>query len=674
MAAWGGVLKFDPSIGGSSIVRYDAANSPHPGGRSIDIAVAPDNTIWIAVFNVSSGLGGLVRYQQATNTWTWWGFNSSQNNWPGATSCSYVSVQPKPAGGYRVWLFGDVFTGVISYDSDTDLFTSYPYRSGAGDLDGLPGKDGVDDAGNIWLLRFQGFTQPRTLEYVSADSIWTVVPAPYSGATDEIHAFKAYGNANVLFANGNGDIWHYDGSSWTSYGQWRPGPNTAQIDIDAAGAIWVAGTGGAAKRDPQTGQWQRYRVTNTSQYDYFNSDFALDNFNNYVYASANAGPGIGGMTRFDGERWLGFNNFHYGLGIDWPFPTDNCDVVAVRQSNGIPLISPTGGEIYEWDGVNYTPLQYTGIVADITEDSQGRVWALGDYFDLQYYDGSTWISDAIQGFGNNIAPDPARPGAIWASAYAEIVNTDGSYRFSRTYDQFPDIDITHDILTTVAPDPDGTVWMGSTNGLFHIDPQTGNYDYYGTGNSNIPGDLVRPYVVSPDGRVWFANWNSLPPAVEGLCWFDGTDFGVFLVQPGGLPHKQIENIEMRLIPGGYELWMTCASQGIAVLSVTTPTGIDEEQPVTADGFNLLQNYPNPFNPSTTISFNLPSASEVMLQIFDITGRKVRTLLEGQVAPGTHHVQWDGTDEVGQLVASGMYFYQLKAGSGIVQTRKMILMR
>jgi hypothetical protein len=85
-------------------------------------------------------------------------------------------------------------------------------------------------------------------------------------------------------------------------------------------------------------------------------------------------------------------------------------------------------------------------------------------------------------------------------------------------------------------------------------------------------------------------------------------------------------------------------------------------------FALHANYPNPFNPSTSISFSLPKRTEVRLRIFDTNGRAVETIASGDFAAGHHTVSWDAID-----LASGMYFYQLEAGS-FVQTRKMLLVK
>jgi polyhydroxybutyrate depolymerase len=90
-------------------------------------------------------------------------------------------------------------------------------------------------------------------------------------------------------------------------------------------------------------------------------------------------------------------------------------------------------------------------------------------------------------------------------------------------------------------------------------------------------------------------------------------------------------------------------------------------------FQLNQNYPNPFNPSTTINYYLPSASDVELRIYNQLGREVRTLVKMRQSTGAHQVHWDGRDGSSNLVASGLYFYRLNAGS-FVETRKMMLLR
>jgi len=86
------------------------------------------------------------------------------------------------------------------------------------------------------------------------------------------------------------------------------------------------------------------------------------------------------------------------------------------------------------------------------------------------------------------------------------------------------------------------------------------------------------------------------------------------------------------------------------------------------GYWLSQNYPNPFNPVTEISFNLPEVVDVKLEIYNVLGQRVTTLVNGLTEAGIHSVTWDGSD-----VASGIYLYHLQAGN-FVETKKMVLLK
>jgi hypothetical protein len=90
-------------------------------------------------------------------------------------------------------------------------------------------------------------------------------------------------------------------------------------------------------------------------------------------------------------------------------------------------------------------------------------------------------------------------------------------------------------------------------------------------------------------------------------------------------------------------------------------------------YKLYQNYPNPFNPTTEIRFDIPEKTRVELRIFNILGQQVTTLVDEIRNAGTYQILWDGKSSSGIPVASGMYIYQLKAGS-FVGAKKMILLR
>ena len=89
------------------------------------------------------------------------------------------------------------------------------------------------------------------------------------------------------------------------------------------------------------------------------------------------------------------------------------------------------------------------------------------------------------------------------------------------------------------------------------------------------------------------------------------------------------------------------------------------------GFGLGQNYPNPFNPGTVIPYELAAAGYVRLEVFNLLGQRVATLVDGELLAGRYTAEWDGRDASGYGVAAGVYIYRLTAGGGVA-TRRMVL--
>ncbi|MGH7597280.1 MAG: FlgD immunoglobulin-like domain containing protein, partial [bacterium] len=107
------------------------------------------------------------------------------------------------------------------------------------------------------------------------------------------------------------------------------------------------------------------------------------------------------------------------------------------------------------------------------------------------------------------------------------------------------------------------------------------------------------------------------------------------------------------------------------------SGLGKPEPANGTGlpktFTLYPNYPNPFNPETAIRFYLPEESEVKLTLFNVVGETVKTLVSGRRAAGNHAEIWDGRNDHGELVASGVYFLQMRAGD-FKAVQKMVLTR
>jgi hypothetical protein len=104
------------------------------------------------------------------------------------------------------------------------------------------------------------------------------------------------------------------------------------------------------------------------------------------------------------------------------------------------------------------------------------------------------------------------------------------------------------------------------------------------------------------------------------------------------------------------------------------TDVISDQPeALPEGYTLRQNYPNPFNPGTTIGYNLPVRAAVRIDIFNVLGQRVRTLVNQPQSAGSHNVVWDGTDDSGRQQAGGVYFYRARLGE-VTVSRKMIMIK
>lgn len=127
------------------------------------------------------------------------------------------------------------------------------------------------------------------------------------------------------------------------------------------------------------------------------------------------------------------------------------------------------------------------------------------------------------------------------------------------------------------------------------------------------------------------------------------------------PLTQSVTVETESVNGYYAVFETVESTNVA------------EVDLEAVSFVLEQNYPNPFNPETRIQYQLAENSIVQISVFNILGQKVRTLVNSVQPAGVHQVVWNGRDEAGQMVTSGMYIYKMQAGAR-TDFRRMVLLK
>jgi len=176
---------------------------------------------------------------------------------------------------------------------------------------------------------------------------------------------------------------------------------------------------------------------------------------------------------------------------------------------------------------------------------------------------------------------------------------------------------------------------------------------------DFPRDPFPGYGIQTNGEWWNVATFNMRTAAQGDGVFHNDAFII---------GNQVDNGNLVLvdyITG--EINNNNVELAFARLKVETTVGIDEKigQPTS---FSLSQNYPNPFNATTTISYNLPEESDVTIDLYDIMGRKIETLVSGAQSAGTHSVVWDASN-----VSSGVYLYRIIAGN-YTETRRCNLLK
>ncbi len=164
----------------------------------------------------------------------------------------------------------------------------------------------------------------------------------------------------------------------------------------------------------------------------------------------------------------------------------------------------------------------------------------------------------------------------------------------------------------------------------------------------------------------------MPVVIAAWGGYENDELGISL--PG---YDMGDSIDLRLysVSEGQELYVETTLEGSTYgdTPITSGTAVVLSSPATPMAYELMQNYPNPFNPSTSIVFSLPETGHISLNIYDISGRLVSTLVNGTLDNGVHNVMWNGADMNGELVSAGVYIYALESAD-MVMTKKMILMK
>jgi len=198
--------------------------------------------------------------------------------------------------------------------------------------------------------------------------------------------------------------------------------------------------------------------------------------------------------------------------------------------------------------------------------------------------------------------------------------------------------------------------------------QPATRDHTGSAYTTITGIPCPsiPYLIGPGNTVIYTyNSSSDSALTEGkpIAWqhLGGTYKYIFFDIPLSFMQREAAVAALR--------------QAVMDMGIASDVADGSGQSILPTRFALSQNYPNPFNPRTIIEFYNPQArpAKVTLEVFNILGQRVRLLFDGSAMPGLNRLEWDGRDDLGQTVASGIYFYRLESSTETL-TRKMVLLK
>ncbi|MGD9141568.1 MAG: FlgD immunoglobulin-like domain containing protein [bacterium] len=430
-----------------------------------------------------------------------------------------------------------------------------------------------------------------------------------------------------------------------------------------------------------------------------------------IYTSTNSGDSW--TKRYDQHT-----NQFYAIEIDYQNPSR---LYGGTQDNG--TLRTVTGDPDDWEAI----FGGDGFYCNVDPTDSDKIFVEYQYGNLYYSDdfADSWlrVMDGInsgdrRNWSTPVVMEPGNPSTMYYGTYRVYKTVDrGSWWSAISGDLTGgNAGAGFGTITTIAVSPtdtdviyvgtdDSNVWVTSNGGgawtdisatlpdrwvtRVFVDPADENLAYVTFSGLRWDENIGYVYFTDDMGATWTDITGNLPAAPVNALVVDpaltsrvivGTDVGCFysdcrngnwLLCGTGMPPVPVYDLKTHsptrtLVAGTHGRSMYSLDLSGLPDSAAVPAG------ETAGVIDLV-NHPNPFTSSTTVTFALPEASSVSLEVYDLAGRKVRTLSAGRRGAGTHRVTWDGTNESGRRVASGIYFLKVDTAQGTA-TRPLNLVR
>ncbi|NQV49608.1 MAG: SBBP repeat-containing protein [Candidatus Marinimicrobia bacterium] len=474
-----------------------------------------------------------------------------------------------------------------------------------------------------WVLAFNGAADGDDVPLdIITDNDGNVIVTGFSEGTDTDRDILT-----MKYSSDGDQLWlaTYDGPrSYDDEG--------SAIAVDPVGNIYVTGH--------SSGNFTNYDFT-TIKYDVFGNE---------VWVARYVGPNYGSDAAedivLDADGNVYVTGYSYRMGTNLDFATVKYDIL--------------GSE--EWVARYNGPVNLNDYANAIGLDAAGNVYVTGSSIGSELTDDFTTIKYSPTGVESWVAIYDGSAGHN-DQAYDLNVNRQGQVVVSgSSYSPVGGKD-----FTTIWYNSSGVeLWESSFDGAGHGDDQFQAMTRDGTGATYVTGrslsalgsyDFTTLKYDQFGEVVWTEEYSG-----SGYSWDDPADLVVDF--RGTL---WVTGTSHYFMLGDYD-W-----SNVLTLQYLQPQYPVSVSPTLPEAFKLNQNYPNPFNPRTILSFDIPEQSSVRLAVYDILGKEIALLIDGELAPGRYTLNWEGLNQEGHVVAAGVYFCRLNTG-GFSQSMKMLYLK
>jgi len=363
------------------------------------------------------------------------------------------------------------------------------------------------------------------------------------------------------------------------------------------------------------------------------------------------------VARLDGESWTVYDE-------DDGLVYNKARELAVDKEGVLWVGTPRG--VSSFDGVKWTTYttENSGLasnyVISLTVDEDNVKWFGTINNGVSLFDGSSWKTLAEKdGLAGNrvsaIAFDA--DGNTWISTQNGASCFDGiSWKTFNTENS----GISHNRVLSIKADGANTMWFGTRRGVSSYDGNSWTVYSAKTKYNILDTRCIYTIDIDSDGVLWFGS-------SVGMWSYDGNNWVSYTRYESDLK----DDVYVRALYTDAEGKKWIGARDALSARINDKQQIFKKSALPVQ-MKVVGNYPNPFNPETTIDFTIPESGHVTIDVYNVAGQKVRRLFSEYMPAGTNKLVWDGENDSGITVSSGVYFFRLEMGDIVLSHRMMLL--